>query len=463
MKKQIILLAMMLLPMVVGAYNAQMGGIYCNFDKNSKTATVTYYSSGNSYKDNQNAYSGNVIIPPTVNYNGETYNVTAIGGQAFSHCTGLTSISIPNSVTHIGGDAFYGCSGLTSITIPYSVTYIVGNPFTNCSGLKSITVRAGNTVYDSRDKCNAIINTKTNELITGCKNTIIPNSVTSLGYGSFAGCSSLTSVTIPNSVTRIGNEAFGDCSGLTSVTIEGGLKSIETHAFYHCISLTSITIPNDVNWIGSYAFYRCDGLISVKIGTGIKYLGNNAFTSCMKISEVYCLSKDVPMERWDCELVDGYISSYIFQDCNIEYATLYVPKASINDYKAQEPWKSFRNIVGLTDEEIQEIMDSSEPSGTPKCATPTIIANGNRLLYECETPGAEFTTNVSTSEELPGEEVVIENKDRIYTLTVYATAPGYARSKPATMKMMLKATDVNGDGSVDVADIATIIDKMAGK
>ena len=181
-------------------------------------------------------------------------SVTSIGGYAFFCCSGLTSVTIPNSVTSIRGYAFYGCSGLTSVTIPNSVTSIEGYVFSGCSGLTSIAVENSNTVYDSRENCNAIIETASNTLICGCANTTIPNSVTSIGDHAFSSCSGLTSVTIPNSVTSIGAGAFSGCSGLTSVTIPNSVTSIGESAFYSCRGLRSVTIPNSVTSIGHDAF-----------------------------------------------------------------------------------------------------------------------------------------------------------------------------------------------------------------
>ena len=221
MKKQLLLLAMILLPLVASADAVEINGIYYNLISKAKQAEVT---------SNPNKYTGSVVIPEKVTYESVEYSVTSLGEAAFKWCSGLTSITIPNSVTSIGNIAFQYCSGLTSITIPNSVTSIGGSAFSGCSGLTSIT---------------------------------IPNSVTSIVYGAFYDCSGLTSVTIPNSVTSIGSSAFNGCSGLTSITIPNSVTSIGVDAFEYCSGLTSVTIGSGIKYIYSSAFASCPELTDV--------------------------------------------------------------------------------------------------------------------------------------------------------------------------------------------------------
>ena len=298
---------------VANAHDFEVDGIYYNIlSEEDKTVEVT--CRGSSYGSYSDEYSGDITIPANVIYNGASYSVTTIGSSAFYNCSSLAnitipnsvttignsaftgctslasitipnsvttignnafyncsslaSITIPNSVTTIGNSAFYKCSSLASITIPNSVTTIGSNAFYNCSSLASISVATGNTTYDSRDNCNAIIETATNTLISGCQNTVIPSSVTTIGDYAFGGRNSLTSIEIPNSVTTIGSWAFYSCSSLANINIPNSITTIEKYAFGYCSSLTSINIPNSVTTIGNSAFASCSSLASISVATG---------------------------------------------------------------------------------------------------------------------------------------------------------------------------------------------------
>ena len=259
-------------------------------------------------------------------------SVTSIGSYAFNNCSGLTSITIPNSVTSIGWGAFVDCSSLTSVFLPNSVTFIVDHAFEDCSGLTSVTIPNSVTSIGS-------------SAFNGCSDltsVTIPNSVTSIGSRAFSYCSGMTSVTIPNSVTSIGWGAFADCSSLTSVTIPNSVTSIVAGVFEYCSDLTSVTIPNSVTSIGEWAFAYCNGLTSITIGSGIKYIYNQAFADCPELTDVYCYAENVPSTN-----VDAFEGSYI------EYATLHVPKGCIGAYKDVKPWKNFKSIVEIVDAKVE--------------------------------------------------------------------------------------------------------------
>ena len=321
----------------------------------------------------------NATIPDKVELNGELFDVSTIADRAFKDCTAMRTITVGKSVNLIGYDAFSNCSSLItvnwnakdykdsdsnyatfyfvrgissfnfgnevkrippllcagmtnlkSVTIPNSVTSIGNQAFSGCSGLSSIVVNSGNPVYDSSNNCNAIIETASKTLIVGCKNTVIPNSVTSIGGFAFYGCSGLTSVTIPNSVTSIGESAFCGCSGLTSVTIPNSVTSIGYSAFRNCSGLTSVTIPNSVTTIGDLAFRNCSGLTSVTIPNSVTSIGDYAFSGCSGLTSVTNYA-ETPQSIYDD----------VFYVVNTSKVKLYVKRESIDKYKSAPVWKYF--------------------------------------------------------------------------------------------------------------------------
>ena len=260
-------------------------------DTNSIKGNGIYTSSGSGWHYNilqDNEFPQYVFYACYLKKINLPNSTTIIGRNALSDCRSLTSITVPNSVTSIGIQAFSGCSGLTSVTIPNSVTSIGNAAFAGCCDLTSIKVASDNQVYDSRDNCNAIVETKSNMLITGCKNTIIPNSVTSIGSSAFSSCGGLTNITIPNSVISIGNNAFQSCSGLTSITIPNSVTSIGNSAFYNCRSLKSVKseIRNPFK-IGANVFsgLPTDAELTITNGTKSRYEATEGWNVFSKITE----------------------------------------------------------------------------------------------------------------------------------------------------------------------------------
>ena len=394
-KKQLLLLVMMLLPMVASAGAVEIDGICYEFKNN--TAEVT--------SNHNSKYTGSIVIPESVSYEGTEYRVTSIGSSAFSSCTDLTSVTIPNSVKSIGGSAFYDCSSLTSVAIPNSVTSIDQNPFAGCTGLTSIIVEEGNSKYDSRNNCNAIIQTSINTLIAGCQNTIIPNSVTSIGQYAFNYCHNLTSITIPNCVMSIGQYAFRGCTGLSSVTIPKKVTSIGSHVFEGCTALTSIiveagnskydsrnncnaiirtstnslivgckntTIPNSVTGIDYGAFWECSGLTSIIIPNSVTWISSGAFHKCTGLTSITVESENENYDsRNNCNAIINKSTNSLILGCK----NTIIPN-SVKSIGGS----AFYDCSGLTYITIPNSVTSIGSGAFSYCTNLTSVTIGNSVI-----------------------------------------------------------------------------------
>lgn len=318
--------------------------------------------------------------------------VTRIGDRAFRYCYSLETINIPESVINIGSLAFMACKSLKSITIPKNVTSI-NKSFYECGGLESIVVAEGNTVYDSRDHCNAIIETATQKLLLGCQNTIIPDGVKIISSSAFAACSSLTSITIPQSVTVIYDRAFSGCSGLTSITIPQSVTAIGDWAFSGCSSLKDITLPQSLTTIYEGTFSGCRSLANIIIPPSVTAIGNNAFEECCSLSSiiipdnVYWLGKSV---FWGCSALTSVtfpqsasniednvfsgcealetiyvrqahpkqINDNVFSDSTYQKASLFVPVGRKSFFEETNGWNKFSHIEEI---EMPDIIVSKNP------------------------------------------------------------------------------------------------------
>ena len=232
-------------------------------------------------------------------------SVTSIGNRAFLNCSSLTSITIPDSVTSIGDYAFFNCSSLTSITIPDSVTSIGEYAFSVCANLQYNEYENGLYLGNEENPTLVLAQVKSRNITE----ITISNTTQLICTGAFEYCSSLTSITIPDSVTWIGSEAFAVCQSLTSITIPNGVKSIGEYAFSGCSSLTSVTIGDNVTSIGDYAFSGCSSLTSIMIPNSVTSIGYGAFSgsSSYPLSYQLIIFYKGTQKEWDSiEVDDSY-------------------------------------------------------------------------------------------------------------------------------------------------------------
>lgn len=383
---------------------------YTVIDETAKTCKVA-----------ANKVNNNLTIPSTAKDGDVVFTVTGIDARAFLGCSGLTEITIPNSVTSIGELAFYHCNSLTSITIPNSVTIIDRSVFEGCTSLTYVKIPNSVTSieYQAFSECKALtsvelpssLKTIGNSAFYRCTSLTsieIPSSVTTIDKWAFEECTSvksmtfedgaddltligtclvspaletmyvgrniycknipfgncrnLTTVNISNSVTAIGDRLFWSCTGLTEITIPSSVTSICDYAFESCNSLTSITIPSSVTSIGNSVFFGCNGLTEITIPGSVTSIGDNAFSRCPSLNKIN-YDTTLPIKA----------SKNIFEESTYQNATLYVAAGGLDNSKSTEPWMYFSKIKEKEASAIDEILSDG--------ATDTIDYNAPYQVY----------------------------------------------------------------------------------
>ncbi len=349
-----------------------------------KTVEVTF--GGETPTEIMGEYTGNVVVPQTVNYENIDFKVIGVCDGAFYRCYSLVSVTLPEGMKYIGESAFGQCyelasvtlpegletigyaafseCSLTSVTLPASLTSMDAFAFSQCANVSSIKVKEGNTVYDSRNNCNAVIETKSNKLIWGCYNTIVPKGVTSIGDWAFRYCSNLTSITLPAGVTSIGREAFYYCKKMTSIVIPESVTSLGNNAFMGCESLKSIVLPPNISYIDTETFFGCASLATVVLPSNLMSIGYQAFKNCSSLASITIPASVQSVDSYafyDCLSLDSLFMerqtppvAYDYTFNTFTNTVLTVPVGAKSAYKSANVWKNFVTILEEGENEIRD-------------------------------------------------------------------------------------------------------------
>lgn len=390
--KRLFLSLMLLVALPSFAQSFESGGIYYNLTSNWDNDTQSSYTTAYVSQSPEDArYSGDIVIPSTVEYEGQTYTVTYIGSYAFENCKNLTSVQLPNTITRLEYGAFRYCANLKTINLPESLTTLSGDVFEYCEKLADIIIpnsvaEIGSYAFSG---CSSIENLVIPELVTKIENYTfqncsnlksieLPTSVTSIGEYAFRNCSSLTTIVIPESVKKIKSETFTGCSSLVSIELPKSLTAIERYAFNGCSSLTSIEIPSTQTEIEEGTFNGCSSLKSISIPTSVTSIGNSAFSSCSSLTSVEIPNSVTSIGNYTFNSCSSLISIEIpnsvtsigngaFQSCSS------LPSIEIPNSVTSIGESAFSRCSSLTSIEIPSSVTSIGSSAFSNCSSLTSI------------------------------------------------------------------------------------------
>lgn len=486
----------------MSAYDFKEGVLYYNFTSDTTVEVTSAVRPGY-----ESPYRGDIVIPETVTYEGSEYTISRIGEFAFYGCYGLTSIVIPNTVTVIGTSSFLRCVSLTSIDIPNSVirinvsafsecrglkhlyipssvTNIIVTAFSKCSGLESIIVDEANPVYDSRENCNAIIETATNKMIQGCQNTVIPESVRSFGQSVFDGMTGITSFVIPEGTTRIPSYMFMDCTNLTSVEIPNTITSIEYGAFANCTSLPQLEIPNSVRNIGRDCFVNMTSLEHFHIPSSVANIAEGFLSGCSGLTSLTVASDNQYYDSRDnCNAIIETESNKLMAGCQ---NTVIPPTVTSIGYSAFSGSVMASIDIPNNITSIDVFAFGICPNLTRVTLPDSITTIKESTFYQCERlqsitiPALVTSVGDNAFRMCYSLEKVVSKPIVPPSLTQYTFAESYGATLYVPNESLEdyrahefwgKFThivpfigagpgDVDGDGRIDISDVTTLIDGM---
>lgn len=485
MKKNLFILFTVLFPIVTLADSVEINGIYYTFIEKAKIAEVV---------SNPNKYSGDIVIPDSIEYNGKFYTVKHIGEKAFYECKRLMSIKLPETITDIKDQAFGHCETIENFTIPNSVEQIGSSAFAYCRHLESIIIpdKVQTIPWGTFQYCENLSNVSMGDNVkqlgryafSNCKNLIsikISNQLQLIDVSAFEKCKSLKVIDIPETVTDI-DGAFNGCTSLERVNITDlksfckiyyhytgdtplyyahhlylngeeiidlvipdGISTIGMLSFCGGSGFKTVTIPNSVASIETNAFNGCSGIDSLIIPNSVSSIGDYAFYGCSKLSKLVLGNKVSYIGNGsfaNCEELSRVycfpiavpsIENNAFKDSYVEHATLYVQESIIGEYKSNPVWSTFGEILALSHGEIK------------KCENPTIKYKNGKIEFECNTENARFISSISNSDVNEYSSDVIE-LSATYIIKVYAASTGYENSDVVTATLCWIDTEPTMEG-----------------
>lgn len=447
MKKILLILALILLPILGSAETVEVNGLNYLLNEEEKTATVT-----------SSNYEGFLKIPETIQVGYNEYTVTAIADNALWFKDKLLSVSLPKSLKTIGARAFYYCSGLTSIKIGDGLEGIGEEVFAFCSSLNQIYIN------DLKQWCMIDFASASSNPLSNAhhlyldkkeiKELVIPEGIEAIKQYSFYGGANITTLVMNSGIKEINRNAFSFCTSLTNVRFPETLVSIGSYAF-ESTNIEELDIPNGITTINENTFFNCSKLEKIKLPESLQLIKNSAFSECSGLRNVTIPANVELIQnnafRWSTdESVDFFMNPeyppLAYENSFPSNSKFYVPDGSIEPYQNVVPWNNYE-------------LHTFSSSGPEKCALPVITYKNETLSFSSETPDAVFHYVITSADGQKniGSSLNVSGK---LLVSVYASKSGYEDSETVKSEIDVRGIkgDLNGDGVVNVADHVMLSD-----